>query len=173
MAVAELTRREKKRAMEGLLFISQKSTGEHKGRLAYNGKPTREWVSRKDKSSPTVATESIFVTCTVDAAKKRDVMSLDVPNAFIQARLPKARVGERVIMKLRGEVVDWLVELDPLAYLDKVVHENGKRVLYLEVLRALYGMLIAVLEWYRKIKKTWRVLDSNLIRMTDAWQIKS
>ena len=94
MAVAELTQREKKRAMEGLLFISQKSTGEHKGRLAYNGKPTREWVSREDKSSPTVATESIFVTCTVDAAKKRDVMSLDIPNAFIQAKLPEAKVGE-------------------------------------------------------------------------------
>ena len=109
-------------------------------------------MSREDKSSPTVATESIFVTCAVDVAKKRDVMSLDVPNAFIQAKLPKAKVGERIIMKLRGEVVDWLVKLDPLAYLDKVVYENGKKVLYLEILRALYGMLIAALEWYKKIK---------------------
>ena len=152
MAVAELTRREKQRAMEGLLFICQKSTGEHKGRLAYNGKPTREWVTHEEKSSPTVATESIFITCAVDAAEKRDVMSLDIPNAFIQAILPKAKVGERVIMKLRGEVVDWLVELDPLSYLDKVVYEKGKKVLYLEVLRALYGMLVAALEWYKKIK---------------------
>ena len=152
MAVAELTRREKERAMEGLLFISQKSTGEHKGRLAYNGKPTRAWVSREDKSSPTAGTESIFITCAVDAAEKRDVMSLDVPNAFIQAKLPIAKVGERIIMKLRGEVVDWLVELDPLAYLEKVVYEKGKKVLYLEVLRALYGMLIASLEWYKKIR---------------------
>ena len=69
--------------MEGLLFIVQKNSGEYKGRLAYNGRPTREWVSREDKSSPTAATESIFVTCAGDADKKRDVMSLDVRNAFI------------------------------------------------------------------------------------------
>ena len=79
-------------------------------------------------------------------------MSLDVPNALIQAILPKAKVGERVIMKLRGEAVDWLVELDPLSYLEKVVYEKGKKVLYLEVLRALYGMLVAALEWNKKIK---------------------
>ena len=74
-----------------------------------------------------MATESIFISCAFDAAEKCDVMSLDVLNAFIQATLPKVKVGERVIMKLRGEVVDWLAELDPMAYLDKVVYENGKR----------------------------------------------
>ena len=107
---------------------------------------------RENKSSPTAATESIFVTCAVDAAEKRDVMSLDIPNAFIQAKLPKAKVGERVIMKLRGQIVDWLIKMDPIVYLDKVVYEKGKKVLYLQVLRALYGMLVAALEWYKKIK---------------------
>ena len=70
MAVNELTRREKLRAIEGLLFIAQKNSGKYKGRLAYNGKPTSKWVLQEDKSSPTAATESIFVTCAVDAAEK-------------------------------------------------------------------------------------------------------
>ena len=55
-------------------------------------------------------------------------------------------------MKLRGLIVDWLIKMDPRAYLDKVVYEKGKKVLYLQVLRALYGMLVAALEWYKKIK---------------------
>ena len=41
IAIAELTRREKERAMDGLMFVTQKRSGEYKGRLAYNGKPTR------------------------------------------------------------------------------------------------------------------------------------
>ena len=30
--------------------------------------------------------------------------------------------------------------------------ENGKKVLYVQVLRALYGMLIAALLWYKRFK---------------------
>ena len=64
----------------------------------------------------------------------RDVMSLDIPNAFIQARVPKQLVGERIAMKIRGVLVDWLVELDPAAYSPYVVYENGKKILYVEIL---------------------------------------
>ena len=53
MAVAELTKREKEQAMIGLMILQQKKDGSIKGRYAYNGKPTRSWASREDKSSPT------------------------------------------------------------------------------------------------------------------------
>ena len=68
----------------------------------YNGKGTRGWISREDKSSPTVLNESLMLTCTVDAYQERDVMSLDIPNAYIQAAVPKKEKGERIIMKVRG-----------------------------------------------------------------------
>ena len=45
LAVKELTRRERERAQEGLLFLTEKKDGSIKGRLAYNGKKTREWIS--------------------------------------------------------------------------------------------------------------------------------
>ena len=109
-----------------------------KGRLAYNGKKTREWISREDKSSPTAHTESILLTSAIDGHKPRDVMTMDVPNAFIQVLLPIDPHGDRVIMKVRGLLVDWLIELDPAQYENKVVYENGQRVLYLEILRAIY-----------------------------------
>ena len=100
---------------------------EYKGRLVYNGKNTREWISREDKSSPTVLTESLMLTCTVDAAEGQDVMSLDIPNAYIQALVPAQGVGNRIVMKARGKLVEWLLEIDPTAYAPHVVIERGLR----------------------------------------------
>ena len=153
LAVKELTRREQEQAQEGLLFLTQKKDGSVKGRLAYNGKKTRQWISREDKSSPTAHTESILLTSAIDAHQRRDVMTMDIPNALIQAFLPIDMGGERVIMKVHGLLVDWLIELDPVKYENKVVYEKGQKVLYLEILRAIYGMLIASLLWYRKLRK--------------------
>ena len=114
MAVAELTRQEKERAMDGLMFVQQKKSGVHKGRLAYNGKPTRKWVSREDKSSPTCFTESILLTCGIDAAEHQDIITMDIPNAFVQTDMPKKAIGEQISMKIRGRLVSWLVEMNPL-----------------------------------------------------------
>ena len=96
--------------------------------------------------------ESIVLNTIIGTYQRWDMMALDIPNAFIQARLPKSPVGERIIMKIPGVLVDWLVAMDPDAYSRFVVYENGKKVLYVEILRALYGMLIASLTWYRKLK---------------------
>lgn len=50
-----------------------------KGRLVYNGKLTREWLSREEAANPTAALESIMLTASVDAKEERDVMTADVP----------------------------------------------------------------------------------------------
>lgn len=153
MVVSELTRKEKERAMEGLMFVCQKRSGEYKGRLAYKGKPAREWITHEDKSSPTAYTESIMLTCAIDAMEQRDMMTVDVPNTFIQTDMPTNPEGERVVMKVRGRLVNWLVQMEPCTYEKKVVYKKGQRILYLEVKKAIYGMLVSSLLWYRKIKK--------------------
>ena len=58
-----------------------------------------------------------------------------------------------MIMKITGVMVDMMVDIDPTEYGPKVVYENGKKVLYLEVLKAIYGMLIAALLWFHKLRK--------------------
>jgi hypothetical protein len=68
--------------------------------------------------------------------------------------MPELEEGdERVIMKMTGILLELMVELAPELYGPYVVFENGKRVLYLQVLRALYGMLIAALLWYKMFRK--------------------
>ena len=70
IAVRELARQERERAMECLMFLTEKKTNDIKGRLAYNGKPTRDWITREDKSSPTAHTESILLTAGIDALQR-------------------------------------------------------------------------------------------------------
>jgi hypothetical protein len=65
-----------------------------KGRMVYNGKPTRGWLSREDAASPMAALESIMITGVIKAKEERDVMTCYIPNAFIQALLLKKGPGE-------------------------------------------------------------------------------
>ena len=48
-------------------------------------------------------------------------------------------------MKITEVLVDILVKLAPEIYAVYVVYENGKKVLYVEVLQAPYGMLVAAI----------------------------
>ena len=121
--------------------------------MVYNGKPTREWMSREDVASPTAATESVILTAAIDALEFRDVMTSDIPNAFIQAEMPPIEYGdEKILMKITGTLVDLLIDLNPMLYGPMVVLENHRKVIYVWVLRAIYGMLIAALLWYNKFK---------------------
>ena len=68
--------------------------------------------------SPTASTEGVMLTSVVDAKEEQDVMSADIPNAFIQAKMPKANIEngvERVIMKITGKLVDILIRIAPEA----------------------------------------------------------
>ena len=143
--VAELTHRERVRAQEGLMLLTRKRSGSVKGRLAYNGKDTHDWISKDNTSSPTVGTDSIMMTVAVDTYERRDVMTSDVPNTFIQTDAPEKEIGERFIMKIRGKLVDWLVDLDPGEYENLVIIENYQKVIYLLIQKAICGILKASL----------------------------
>eukprot|EP00980_Cylindrotheca_fusiformis_P022076 scaffold8970_cov88-Cylindrotheca_fusiformis.AAC.1 len=128
VSVKDMKPSEKRKAMEALMFLTEKRDGTIKGRMVYNGKPTRDWLSREDAASPTASLESVFLTATIDAHEGRDVMTADVPNAFIQTQMPEQKEGEdRVIMKITGVLVDLLVDLNPHTYKNFVVFENGKK----------------------------------------------
>ena len=53
-------------------------------------------------------------------------------------------------MKIIGVNVDMLLELDSETYIKHVVFENGKKVIYVVVLRAIPIMLLAALLLYKK-----------------------
>jgi hypothetical protein len=101
-------------AQMALMFLTEKRDKRMKGRMVYNGKPTREWLSREDAASPTAALESILITGVIEAKEERDVMTCDIPNAFIQVLQPKNGPGEDgVVMKITGVLVNMLVDINP------------------------------------------------------------
>jgi hypothetical protein len=151
--VSELTEQEKRRAMESLIFLVQKRDGSVKGRTCANGSTQREYMDREEAASPTAMTESIIITGVVDAKQHRDVMTADIPNAFVQTDIDKKKVGERIIMKIRGPLVDMLLELSHETYAEYVVYEGKSKVLYVVMEKALYGMLQSSLLYYKKFRK--------------------
>jgi hypothetical protein len=67
--------------------------------------------------------------------------------------MPKVK-DESVMMEITGVLVDMLVELNPELYGPYVVYERNRRnkVVYVQVMRAIYGMLEAAILWYKKFR---------------------
>ena len=102
-------------------------------------------MNKEDTSSPTATQEGLLITCAIDAKENREVATVDIPNAFMQAPTARESGEDRIIMKIKGDMVDMLLELDTALYTQYVVYENGIKVIYVEVLRAIYGMLHSAL----------------------------
>jgi hypothetical protein len=76
---------ERRRALESLIFLVEKK--DNRIQTSTNGNTQREYVNQEDARSPTAATESIHLTAAIDAEEGRDVMTVDIPNAFVQTDL--------------------------------------------------------------------------------------
>ena len=95
-----------------------------------------------------MVTESILMTGVVNAKESRHVAVLDIANAFLQAGNGKA-----INMLLRVEQAEMVVRIDPTLYREYVTYStNGVPVMYVRLSRALYGMLRAVLLFYKRLQ---------------------
>ena len=87
-----------------------------------------------------------MLTAVIDATEHCDIMTSNIPNAFIEALMPEIKAGHRrVMMKITGVLVDMLVRLHPELYGPYMVYEKTRKVLHVQVLQAIYIMLEAVL----------------------------
>jgi hypothetical protein len=142
---------ERKRAMESLIFLTEKRDKTIKARACANGSTQRAYIPREEALSPTAASEAIITTGVIDAKQRRDVMTLDIPNAFVQTTI--SQDGDKIIMKIRGQLVDILLEICPGVYDDYVINDGKHKILYVRMLKALYGMLISSILYYKKFRK--------------------
>ena len=141
---------EKKKALESLIFITEKRNGDIKARKVADGSKQRTYdgYDKSDGSAPTVITESIFLTGVIDAHEGRAVAVLDIANAFLQADN-----DETVNMVLRGKLAEMMVRLDPSVYREYVTYSaKGVPMLYVRLSKALYGMLRAALLFYKRLR---------------------
>jgi hypothetical protein len=123
---SELTGTQKAAVLESHIFLTQKRTGEIKGRTVAGGNKQRDYIEKEDASSPTVATESVMLTAIIDAMERRDTAIIDIPNAFIQTVVEDK--SKRVIIRIRGMLVDILVKIAPEVYKSYVtVDKKGQK----------------------------------------------
>jgi hypothetical protein len=89
-----------------------------------------------------------MLTAIIDATQNRDITTTDIPNAFIQTPMPVSGPGdEKLVMKITGVLAWLLVEMVLTTYGPYVTQEKGQGILYVQVLRALYGILVTALLW--------------------------
>ena len=55
-------------------------------------------------------------------------------------------------INISGVPVNLTVELEPEVYGTYVVCENGRKLLYIQVLIALYGMMVSSMLWYKTFR---------------------
>ena len=122
------------------MFLKQKRSGMIKGRGCADGRKQREFITKEESSVPTISTEALFLTCIIDALEKRDVAKIDIPGVFMQADM-----DENVNMKIERKMANLTTKIDPKKYEKYTVMGKGKQVIYVRLLKALYGNLNAAL----------------------------
>ncbi len=148
----DLTPEELKEALGYLMFLKRKRCGKVKGRGCADGRKQRPHIDRADAASPTVATESVFLTAVIDALENREVAIVDIPGMFMQVDLD----DEMIHVRLTGKMVELLLEIERELYEPYLVRERGELVLYVELLKALYGTI-------RAARLFWERLSAQLV----------
>ena len=100
----------------------------------------QDWLCKEDTQSPTVSTEGLMRSFTIDAMKGQEVATADILGAFLQTDYDKGDIQ----IKLEGAMVTLLEEIDPeyykyFIYTDKL----GSKCMYTESKKAIYGTLEA------------------------------
>ena len=146
---SKLTEDQRKMVLEYLMFLKEKRSGKIKGRGCADGRKQRSLYSREESTSPTVALESVLLTATIEAKEGRDVATVDIPGAFMQADQ-----DDTVHVRFRGKMAELLARCDPALYNKYIVYEKGEPVLYGELSKALYGTLRAALLFWKLLTQT-------------------
>jgi hypothetical protein len=138
------------------MYLKRKRCGKYKARGCADGRKQRAWTNKEDASSPTISTEAVFLTSIIDALENRDVAIVDVPGAFMQADM-----DELVHVRFTGTMVDLLLEIDPEMYGPYVTYEGKEKVMYVELLKALYGTMRAARLFWEKLRA--RLLEEGYV----------
>ena len=142
----DLSPAQKREALGYLMFLKKKRCGKIKGWGCADGRKQRAYITKEESTSPTISTVAVFLTAMVDAWEHRNVTVLDVPGAFMQVDM-----DELFHLRFSGEMVDKLLEIDHELYSGYVTVERGEKVMYVELLKALYWTLRAARLFWEKL----------------------
>jgi len=134
---ADLTNDERKRAIRSLMFLKEKfkpsgAFQKLKARLVADGS-RQDRTIYTDSSSPTASVPALFTVFGIAAAEGRDVASLDITGAYLNAKADKTKAPIHVI--ITPDMVKWILEVN--GEYGSYVGDDG--CIYAELERAMYG----------------------------------
>ena len=125
-----LTAAQRREAVNSLIFLIQKRTGEVKTRSCADGSKQRRrpGYKKEDNASPTVANEATMLIAAVNAFEGRDMMSIDLPGAFLHTLN-----DEEIFMLLKGPLAELMVLVAPKLYRPYVTYDSkGVPLMYVK-----------------------------------------
>lgn len=149
---SQVTNSMRTRALNYLMFLKRKWSGLVKGRGCADGRPQRKYITKDESSLPTVSIYALMGSCVLDAIDERNVITVDIPGAFLQGDWPQEQHPGYI--KFTGIMVDMICQIDP-QYKNYIVwSKDGKRkYMYGELRKAVYGTLLAAIIFYDKLSK--------------------
>jgi hypothetical protein len=124
-------------------------------------------MHKDDAPSPIAITESIIITAVINAKQERLIMIADFPSPFVRTEIGHQEIGQRICVT----IVDILIELSPETYASNVVYDGKSKMLYVQMEKALYGMLLSSLLYYKKSRKDIESIGFKVNRYDLLWQI--
>ena len=92
----------------------------------------------------------------MDVIEGRSTAVTDIKGAYLNAKMK-----DEVIMKISGPEVDLFCEIDP-SLQQFVTLERGRKVMYVQLDKALYGCVQSALLWYELYSTTLMDMGSEL-----------
>jgi hypothetical protein len=154
LKVKEMKHSKRKKAQMALTFLTEKRDKSLKGRNGIQRETNKRMVILRGRSKPSRRIRE-YLDYRSDWGKRRKrCHDMRHPQQIHTGVSTKKEPGEdRVVMKITGVQADTLVYKKPESYRPAVVLENRKKVLYVQVLKAIHGMLEAALLWYKAFTK--------------------
>ena len=152
MHVRNLSHEQRKRIIRSSMFLKDKylasgAFDRFKARLVAGG-DMQDKSLYDELSSPTAATSSVLAVAAVAANEFRQVITVDIGGAFLNAHMPAT--GVKVHMRLDKVMTQLLLKIDP-SY-ESFLEQTGTVVVELD--KALYGCVEAASLWYEDLKRT-------------------
>ena len=139
----------KKKTLNAIDLIKLKRSGKIKGLTVADGRKQRSIYSKDDVSSPALSQDGFFASLAIDALEQRFISTSDVAGAFL-----KATMHDYVLVRLQGPAVEALLRINYEKYGNFVIQEKRKKVLYVQLLKVMYGTLTAPILWYQLFADT-------------------
>ena len=144
--IGDLNAAERRSIIPSKLFvkIKYKPSGifdKVKSRLVAGGHRQDRSLYRDKTSSPTVSTSSVFLIAAIAQRERRSVCTIDIPGAYLNAKIPESTKVRMRLDKFLSEIV---IQLDD-SY-SEYQNEDGTIVVQLDY--ALYGLVESAILWY-------------------------